>query len=211
VFLLYKADYLECNFVNPEKKVDLFIRDVFKESEHGAHTYDHTKRVYVLAIKIGKQLDANLRILGMAALLHDVGRLNEIETGISHAIQSGEMSKHILEELGFDESEIEQVIQAIRTHRFSENLQPSSLEGKILSDADKLDAMGAIGVYRAIAQATTTGVGINGFLKHADEKLLKLYDLMHTRLAKKEATKRHEVLSVFVQQLISEKIIENNY
>jgi uncharacterized protein len=194
-----------------EKKVNSFIKDVFKESKQGAHTYDHSKRVYTLAIRIGKNLDANLRILGIAALLHDVGRPFEKETGISHAIQSGEMSKHILKELGFSKSEIDQIKGVIRTHRFSENLEPTTLEGKILSDADKLDAMGAIGVYRAIAQATIADVGIDGFLKHVNEKLLKLHDLMHTKPAKKEAKKRHEILSVFVQQLISETQIEFNY
>jgi uncharacterized protein len=146
--------------VNPEEQVDAFVRDVFTGSEIGAHTYNHTKRVYMMAIKLGEELGANLRILGVAALLHDVGRPYEKKTGISHAIQSGEMSRKVLKELGYNDIEIEQVIQTIRTHRFSENLQPISLEGEILSDVDKLDAMGAIGVYRAIAQAATTCVGI---------------------------------------------------
>jgi uncharacterized protein len=194
-----------------EEKVDAFIRDMFNDSEHGAHTYDHTKRVYMTATNIGEQLGANLRILGVAALLHDVGRPYEAKTGISHANQSVEMSRTLLKDLGYRETEIEQVIQVIRTHRFSENIQPTSLEGEILSDADKLDALGAIGVYRAIAQATITGVGIEGFLKHADEKLLKLCDLMYTEPAKIEAKKRHEILSSFVQELVSEMQIEKNY
>ena len=194
-----------------EEEIDSFIRKIFTGTERGAHTYDHTKRVYVIAIKIGETLGANLRILSVAALLHDVGRPFEKETGISHAIQSGVMSRQVLRNLGYNESEIEQVIQVIRTHRFSENLQPTSLEGEILSDADKLDAMGAIGVYRAIAQATTTGVGIEGFLKHANEKLLKLYDLMQTEPAKEMAKERHEVLSNFVKQLINEMQNEKNH
>jgi uncharacterized protein len=190
--------------VNLEEKVDSFIRNVFTRSEKGAHTYNHTKRVYTMAAKFGEKLGANMRILGVAALLHDIGRPFEKESGISHAIQSGEMSKKILKELGYSEFDIEQVIQVIRTHRFSENLHPTSLEGEILSDVDKLDAIGAIGAYRAIAQATATGVGMKGFLKHANEKLLILHEMMYTEPAKKEAEKRHEILSNFIQQLIIE-------
>lgn len=190
--------------MGPEEKVHSYIENVFKESEHGAHTHDHTKRVYAMATKFGIQLGANMKILGVAALLHDIARPYEEKTGISHAIQSGEIARQVLKELGYSEFEIEQVRQVIRTHRFSEDIQPTSLEGKILSDVDKLDAMGAIGVYRAIAQATVTGVGISGFLKHANEKLLKLHTLMYTQPARIEAKKRHEILSNFVQQLVIE-------
>ena len=64
--------------------------------------------------------------------------------------------------------------------------------------------MGAIGIYRAIAQAESKGKGIVGFLQHADEKLLKLKDLMYTARGKELATKRHEVLQQFVEELRNE-------
>jgi uncharacterized protein len=109
-----------------------------------------------------------------------------------------------MREVGYTEHEIELVVQAIRTHRFSEGLAPTSIEGEVLSDADKLDAMGAIGVFRAIAQASMTGVGIDGFLIHADEKLLNLHKLMYTEQAKTLAEKRHVILDRFVNQLREE-------
>jgi uncharacterized protein len=114
------------------------------------------------------------------------------------------MSRPLLERIGFSKSEIESTLDAIRTHRFSEGLEPTSLEGKILSDADKLDAIGAIGVFRAIAHAVETGVGLRGFLKHVDEKLLKLKELMHTKAALTLAKHRHRVLEAFVDQLRDE-------
>jgi uncharacterized protein len=92
----------------------------------------------------------------------------------------------------------------IRTHRYSEGMEPNSPEGRLLSDADKLDAIGAIGVYRAIAQAENKGKGMVGFLQHADEKLLKLKDLMYTAKGKELATKRHNVLQRFVEELRNE-------
>ncbi len=187
-----------------DERIDEFVRSVLLTSEKGAHSYNHTKRVYSLAMSIGSEAGANLRVLVAAALLHDIGRPREALTGESHSVISGEMSRPILREVGYTEDEIELVVQAIRTHRFSEGLTPTSIEGEILSDADKLDAMGAIGVFRAIAQASMTGVGIDGFLSHVDEKLLKLHKLMYTKQAMTLAEKRHVVLSRFVNQLREE-------
>lgn len=185
-------------------RIEEFVRKSLEGNSIGAHTFDHTKRVYALCIRMGRGLGADLKILGAAALLHDVGRPQEAATGVSHSIVSGDMSQHLLKDVGFNDEEIERVTKAIRTHRFSEGLEPTSLEGEILSDADKLDAIGAVGVFRAIAQAVTTGVGINGFFSHADEKLLKLRDLMYTDEGKTIADKRHKTLEEFVLQLREE-------
>ena len=186
------------------QRIDQFVRNILTGKELGAHAYDHTIRVCSIAIEIGKSMGANLKVLRAAAMLHDVGRPREKETGISHSILSGQMSKDILQNEGFDDSEIEQVIDAIRTHRFSERLKPTSLEGEILSDADKLDAMGAVGIFRAIAHAAITNVGIEGFLKHAEEKLLNLRNLMYTDGARKKVDNKHEFLEAFVKKLKKE-------
>ncbi len=187
-----------------EKKIEQFVRQELVKTGRGAHTLDHTMRVYSLCMKIGTDLKANLKVLGAAALLHDVGRPREEETAVSHSILSGEMGRGVLSESEFTDSEIDHVVDVIRTHRFSEGFEPNSLEGKILSDVDKLDAMGAIGVFRAVAQAASTGVGIEGFLDHANEKLLKLQKLMYTDRGRIEAGYRHQTLEAFVNQLRSE-------
>ncbi len=190
--------------MKPEDQIDEYVKGQMSAQSAGAHAYDHVKRVYRIALEIGEKIGANLKVLKAAALLHDVGRSSEMETGVSHSILSGEMSEEILRRTDYDDSEIERVKAAIRTHRFSEGLTPDSLEGKILSDADKLDAIGAIGIFRAIAQATVKNVGIDGFLQHADEKLLKLYDLMHTEEGKALAQSRHAPLHAFVFELRNE-------
>ena len=184
--------------------IENFVREQLGRNGKGAHTFDHIKRVYALSIQIGKDSGADLKVLGAAALLHDIGRSKEDVIGISHSILSGEMSQEILKDVGFNDDEIDKVVDAIRTHRFSEGIEPNSLEGEILSDADKLDAMGAIGVFRAIAQANSTGVGIEAFLSHADAKLLRLKDLMYTEGAKPIAEERHRTLEAFVLQLREE-------
>ncbi|MHA1577775.1 MAG: HD domain-containing protein [Candidatus Thorarchaeota archaeon] len=189
----------------PNTKIDQFVIDIFsKDTSKGAHAYDHTKRVYKLAMHIGEIVGANPRILGAASLLHDIGRNQEVVTGKSHSILSGEMGMKKLQEVGYSADEIEQVVSSIRTHRYSEDIEPVSLEGEVLSDADKLDAMGAIGVFRGIAHASITGSGIEGFLAHADEKLLKLRDLMHTKEGARLAKIRHSNLESFIDQLAKE-------
>jgi uncharacterized protein len=186
------------------EKIENFVMQELIKGGRGAHTLDHTTRVYELCMRIGSELNADIRVLGAAALLHDVGRPREDETGVSHSILSGEMGRGVLSDSGFTDSEIDQVVDAIRTHRFSEGLEPNSLEGEILSDVDKLDAIGAIGVFRAIAQAASRGDGMEGFLKHADEKLLKLKDLMYTEPSRVEAEQRHRTLEAYVNQLRNE-------
>ncbi|MHA1904722.1 MAG: HD domain-containing protein [Candidatus Thorarchaeota archaeon] len=188
----------------PENEIDEFVRKELTGSELGAHTYDHTKRVLSIAREICEVQHADMRILCAAALLHDVGRPYEMSTGKSHALLSGEMSKEVLQRNGYNEDEISRVVDAIRTHRYSEGLTPNSLEGEILSDADKLDAIGAIGIFRAIAQASVSNRGIQGFLTHAEEKLLKLKGMMHTEHAKRLAEQRHSVLQEFVSHLQTE-------
>ncbi len=185
-------------------KIIDFVQNELSISNKGAHTLDHIKRVYSISMKIGEGLPISKRVIQASALLHDVGRPKEDDAGVSHSILSGEMSKPLLHKLGYTDIEIKQIVNAIRTHRFSEGIEPNSLEGQILSDADKLDAIGAVGIYRAIAQAEIRGKGMIGFLQHAEEKLLKLKDLMYTDSGKQLAEERHRVLRLFVDRLYQE-------
>jgi uncharacterized protein len=192
--------------MSEETKIMEFVEKQLSRTSRGAHTIDHSMRVYALSIQIGENLPISPRVVRAAALLHDVGRPKESETGVSHSIVSGEISKPLLRELGYSETEMNQITDAIRTHRFSEGIEPNSLEGKVLSDADKLDAIGAIGIYRSIAQAESKGRGMIGFLHHADEKLLKLKELMYTTRGKTLADERHNILQRFVEQLRNELV-----
>lgn len=116
-----------------------------------AHDFSHIERVLNLALKIGAHEGADLRIIGIAALFHDIGRKSEEESGgvICHALASSEMTTRILSDLHEDTEQIKAICECIATHRFRDNNPPRSIEAKCLYDADKLDSLGAIGVARA--------------------------------------------------------------
>ncbi|MFX1475096.1 MAG: HD domain-containing protein, partial [Promethearchaeota archaeon] len=181
-----------------------FARKVLGGGSQGSHSFEHVLRVRQLCLLIGKEEDANLDVLEAAALLHDIGRPQETTTGVSHAIIGADMAVAFLATTSFPKDQLERVAGAIRSHRFSENLTPDSLEGEILSDADKLDAMGALGLARTIAESLARQRGLNGVFQHLHEKLLKLKDRMYTKTGRKLAEPRHYFLISFMRQITSE-------
>jgi uncharacterized protein len=114
-----------------------------------AHGFEHVLRVTAVAERIAQAEGANLAIVRTAALLHDVGRAEEERTGESHAEIGARRAREIL--AGRPADFVEAVAGAIANHRFRGNGSPDSLEACVLFDADKLDAIGAIGVARAYA------------------------------------------------------------
>jgi len=166
------------------------------QQPHGTHGFEHTQRVYDLCKKLGEQAGADLSILLPAALLHDIGRGEE-----DHASAGARKARNILAEIGFDEGKTDAVTWAIESHSFSAWRTPASLEAKILSDADKLDAMGALGVYRAGMYSGEHVRPIDEFIGHFHEKLLTLKDLLFTEEAKRLAESRHQYMLDYLRQL----------
>ena len=96
------------------------------------------------------------------------------------------------------------VTEAIRAHSFSAKREAVSLEAKILSDADKLDALGAVGVYRAAMYSSEQGRPVQVFIEHFDEKLLLLKEMMYTDAAAEIAERRHLFLECFLVEIRDE-------
>jgi uncharacterized protein len=184
--------------------IEEFAHNAIRIGKRGAHSYEHTLRVRQLSLMLGAKEGADLEVLEAAALLHDIGRPEEEETGESHAKVGANMAVAFLATTSFPNEKLPQVASAIRTHRFSENETPESLEGEILSDADKLDAMGALGLARTIAESLVQQRGLQGMIEHMDQKLLKLYDRIFTPTGKKLAEPRHQLLITFMHTLASE-------
>jgi len=148
------------------------------EGASPAHDIDHVMRVYSMCLKLAKRYpNVDLDILKTSALLHDIARLREDEGGhshslkVDHAILGAEMSAAILRKLEYSEERIEQVKHCIRAHRFRGENQPITLEAKLLSDADKLDVLGATGVARSFTiggecgQRIYSGIAVDEYVK----------------------------------------------
>ncbi|MFH0922661.1 MAG: HD domain-containing protein [Candidatus Micrarchaeota archaeon] len=133
------------------------------ENAGGCHDWTHVERVLVLCNKIGAKEGADLQILELAALLHDVGRKEEddVKGEVCHAEIGAKKAAAILKEEGFDESTINAVVHCIECHRYRKNKKPESLEAKVLFDADKLDSIGAIGIARDFLFAGEIGAKLH--------------------------------------------------
>jgi uncharacterized protein len=178
-------------------EIRAYVQTVFKES--GSHGYDHTLRVTRLCECLGAREGGNMAILLPAALLHDIARPLEDETGIPHEIEGARIAGCFLREVRYDESLIPQITHAITAHRYRSGAEPETLEARILSDADKLDAMGATGIARTFMQAGERSGDMQDAAGHIHEKLLKLKGRMYTKTARELAGRRHEVLEYFVR------------
>ncbi|MGC8545024.1 HD domain-containing protein [Athalassotoga sp.] len=171
-----------------------------KMNSDSSHGFDHVLRVVKFCEIIGKNENAEMEILIPAAYLHDIARpLEEKDESIDHAKVGSQMAFEFLKTIGYPHAE--EISYAISAHRFSKGLIPQTVEAKILQDADKLDAMGAMGIYRTIAYSVLNNRSFEETIAHFENKILKLKDLMYTKTAKKMAEKRYAIVFEFVQSL----------
>jgi uncharacterized protein len=127
----------------------------------GCHDWTHVERVYNLAMHIGKQEKADLSVLAVAALLHDIGRKEEMKSRgkFCHAEKGAELAAKILHRYQINQDLIDNITHCIISHRYRNQNIPKTIEAKVLFDADKLDSIGAVGIGRTFLFA--------GYLQHA--------------------------------------------
>ncbi len=170
-----------------------------------SHGYPHVERVMKYADLIASRVGSvNRVLLRVAVYLHDVGR----PLGEPHAYYSSLVARGFLEERGCRGRLAELVINAVEYHSYSYSLQrrikPLSLEAMILSDADKLDAMGIVGFIRAIEHGYQTGRTYTETLAHFDEKIFKLRGLMHFDVSREIAERLENRLRTVLSWLNDE-------
>ena len=192
------------------------------EGRDPAHDFQHIMRVYKNTEMIGRREGADMEILLPAALLHDlvVYPKGSAKTSKS-ADDSADMAEKWLLGYGYPQDKIDKICYCIRTHSYSKRLIPVTLEGKILQDADRLDALGAIGVARTFSVSGSenrmfynpgdpfwkSGRELNDrewTLDHFYKKLLRLKKSMHTKTAREMARERARFMERFVRQLKKE-------
>ena len=183
-----------------------------------AHDFEHVIRVYSNAEKLCKKEKVNKTLVLCAALLHDIVSYPKSDKRSKLASKESSIeAKKILKKFHFTHDEIKIVVDAIENHSFSKHKTPKSLEGKILQDADRLDALGALGIARVFA---VSGIEHRQFyhnvdpfctkrkpndheyaLDHFYKKLLLLESKMNTKSAKIEAKKRTKIVTNFLRDL----------
>lgn len=186
------------------------------------HGFSHVLRVYRLCERIGQEEGADLHILRAAALLHDVE--GDVDLREGHQLSAAKFAEEILRGEGWQTRDIEAVAHCIRAHRFrDEREQPRTLEAQVLFDADKLDAIGAVGVARAVAYAVRAGMDVyappssqylkTGKLAEGESqtviheylfKLRHIKDRLYTRTGKKLAEDRHQRMVDFFRGWMEE-------
>lgn len=186
-----------------------------------AHDFDHVLRVTAMAERIARAEGADVDVVRAAALLHDIGRADA--SGRDHAEIAAEIAHRLLDTR--TPGKAEAVAQAIRQHRFRSGPLPDSLEARCLFDADKLDAIGAIGVARAFAYSGVIGQRLWAEIapdyaerfargearpgEHSSNhefvvKLSRLRDRLTTRTGRTIAEERHSVMVSFYERLARE-------
>ena len=173
-----------------------YIKDVFKNNS-GGHDKEHTIRVFNTALTIAKDYpECDLFIVSLASLLHDVDDHKLFDN------QNNENARKFLNKQSVPNEMVEHVCQVINEVSFSKNKdkKPSSIEAMIVQDADRLDAMGAIGVARTFAYGGQECRPLESSIKHFYDKLLLLKDKMNTETAKRIAEERHQFLVSFLTE-----------
>lgn len=194
------------------------LQEFFKD-DYSGHDFNHTMRVYKLANNIAIQEHANLEIVSLAALLHDV---DDVKLTQSINYQNARL---LMNKYGIDQATQEEVIAIIQDVSFKGNQSksPSTLEGKIVQDADRLDAIGAIGIARAFTfggnhsrplyndekpernmDETSYRQHQSSTINHFYEKLLLLKDMMNTECARVLADQRHQFMVNYLEEFFDE-------
>ena len=198
-----------------------YVKRVF-ESDFSGHDYFHTMRVFNIANTIAEKEGADLEIVGLSALLHDVDdRKLSPET-----CQNKDNARKFLQDNGVDDETIETICKIIGEIAYAgtDSVVPSTIEGKCVQDADRLDAIGAVGIARAFAYGGSHNRYMHNpdiqpklnmtaeeyhksnstTINHFHEKLFNLKDMMSTDTAKAIAKSRDEYMKAFVDTFMAE-------
>jgi uncharacterized protein len=186
-----------------------------------AHDFSHITRVYKNAQEIAKHEKVNIKLVLAAVLLHDVVQFPKSDKRSKTAsVKSALLAEKLLSKYSFTKKEIKIISDAIRDHSYSRNKVPKTLEGKILQDADRLDALGAMGIARTFSVGGSEKRKLYNELDpfcqkrkpddkswtvdHFYRKLLLLEKNMHTAYARKEARRRTKFMRRFIAELKKE-------
>ena len=170
-----------------------------------AHDIYHVRRVVNIAKKMGEMYNADLRVIEVSAWLHDFINLPKDHPDRSMAsTYSAKKAVEFLKAVNFQNIDLDKVYECIQSHSFSANIPPKHIEAKIIQDADRLDGLGAIGIFRLFTVGSKLGRDLESTLIHVEEKLRIVSKNMNTDWAKSEAQKRMQYIDDYILELRSE-------
>ena len=172
-----------------------YIRELFRGNADG-HGFDHSLRVWRNAMMIAESEACDPRIVSLAALLHDADDYKLFAT------EDNANARSFLDAHGVTPEDADRICAAINAVSFSKNRgkRPETAEGCIVQDADRLDALGAVGIARTFAFGGSHGRPPEDSIAHFHEKLLLLKDMMNTGKAKEIAEERHGFMEDFLRE-----------
>lgn len=208
------------------KKIEEEARKYFKGAS-GCHDWSHVERVRSLAIRIARKEKADVPMVEAAALLHDIGRKEEMRKkgAVCHAEKGARAARVILGRLGIEKETIDNISHSILAHRYHNSHLVATAEARSLFDADKLDSLGAIGVGRIFLFAGNAGSNTlytgrekkiarmkkdfsyskeDSPVLEFEKKLRFIKDKMMTREGRKIARLRHGFMKDFFERMWEE-------
>lgn len=211
-----------------EKFIPLFADHMVKVCEENpdpSHDMLHVQRVVALARKLALEETADWNIVLPAAYLHDCVYISKADPRRTQASRiSADKAMELLRAWSYPEQYLPAIHHAISAHSFSAKVMAETLEAKVVQDADRLDAMGATGIFRCFA---FSGLAKRAFhapadpfckqrepddqsntLDHFFTKLLRLQERLNTETAKREGAKRLETMISYLNSLESELVLQ---
>lgn len=170
-----------------------------------AHDIAHLRRVVGCAMRLARTEGARLEVVLPAAWLHDLVWVAKNDPRRSEAsILSALAAVELLKEWGYPAELLPEVGHAIEAHSYSAGVEPRTLEAEIVQDADRLDALGAVGVARCFATAGSMGSSLENAVQHFHDKLFKIVETLRTEAARTEGRERAGWMRDFLARLACE-------
>ena len=194
----------------------------YLDGDRGSHDWEHTLRVYHLCLDIGPSEGADMAVLLVAALLHDIGRRHQDKSqgDVCHAEQGAAMAADLTAALPLTEVQKANVVHCVHAHRYRKAPHPRTIEARVLFDADKLDAIGAVGIARAYQFAGEVGARLHNHnhevrntqaysredtgYREYQVKLRHIRDRMLTETGRRVAEGRHRFMVQFFERFLAE-------
>lgn len=198
-----------------------YMKQICDENPDPSHDIYHVERVVSLAKKLAQEENAKLEVIVPAAYLHDCVYISKADARRTQASRiSADRAMELLTEWQYPAEYLPAIHHAIAAHSFSAKIPTETLEAKVVQDADRLDGMGAVGIFRCFAFSGLARRQLywpedpfceerapddsTNTLDHFYAKLLRLHEALNTKAAKSEGQKRLQTMQTYLQSLKAE-------